>query len=80
MTTKISGSMEDVLKDVASGSGSNDPSVHGPLVVAARVSTCNALVKRGLMFQTLFGEYLLTEAGEALANTLNGVRTDQQSV
>ena len=80
MTTKISGSMEDVINDIANGHGDVDRGVHGPLVVAARVRTCNALVKRGLMFQTLLGQYLLTEAGEALAITLNAVRADQQSV
>lgn len=80
MTTKVSGSMQDVLNDLANCSGSNDPGVHGPLVLAARISTCKALVRRGLTFQTLFGDYLLTEVGEALAITLNGVGADQQSI
>ena len=80
MKTKLSGSMEDVLKDMSNGDGGDDRGVRGPLVLAARVRTCNALVKRGLMFQTLLGNYLLTEAGEALAITLNAVHTDQQSV
>jgi hypothetical protein len=31
------------------------------------------------MVQTLFGHYLLTEAGEALAGTLNAVSGDLQT-
>nr|CEK42587.1 hypothetical protein PQBR55_0208 [Pseudomonas fluorescens SBW25] len=80
MTTKLSGSMEDLLKDMANGDGDDDRGVHGPLVLAARVRTCSALVERGLMFQTLLGQYLLTEAGETLAGTLNAVSADQKIV
>ncbi|NVL49841.1 hypothetical protein F2S72_08825 [Pseudomonas syringae pv. actinidiae] len=80
MTTKISGSMENMIKDIGNGGGGDDRRVLGPSALAARIRTRDALVKRGLMFQTLHGQYLLTEAGEALAATLNAVRADPQSV
>ncbi|TCV62725.1 hypothetical protein [Pseudomonas fluorescens] len=80
MTTKLSGSMENVLRRMGNGDDYDDFGVHGPLSLAARVRTCDALVKRGLMVQTLFGHYLLTEAGEALAGSLNAVPADQQTV
>lgn len=78
MTTKISGSMEDMIKDIANGGGGDDRRVLGPSALAARIRTRTALVKRGLVFQTLHGEYLLTETGEAVALTLNAVRADQK--
>lgn len=56
---------------MGNGYDHDDYGVHGPLSLATRVRTCKALVKRGLMFQTLFGRYLLTEAGEASAKQLN---------
>ncbi|WHS57683.1 hypothetical protein [Pseudomonas sp. G2-4] len=77
MTTKLSGPMGNVLKRMGNGDDYDDFGVHGPLSLAARVRTCTALVNRGLMVQTLFGHYLLTEAGEALAFALNAVPTDQ---
>ena len=80
MKTKLSGPMENVLKSMGNGYDYDDFGVHGPLSLAARVRTCDALAKRGLMVQTLFGHYLLTEAGEALALTLNAVPADQLSV
>ncbi|RMN37420.1 hypothetical protein ALQ64_01917 [Pseudomonas cannabina] len=79
MTTKLSGSMQNVLKRMGNGDDYDDFGVDGPLSLAARVRTCDALVKRGLMVQTLFGHYLLTEAGEALAGTLNAVSGDLQT-
>lgn len=78
MTTKISGSMEDMIKDIANGSVGDDRRVLGPSALAARLRTRTALVKHGLVFQTLHGEYLLTEAGEAVAFALNAVRADQK--
>lgn len=77
MTTKISGPMGNVLKRMGNGDDYDDFGVRDPLSLAARVRTCDALVKRGLMVQTLFGHYVLTESGEALAFTLNAVPVDQ---
>ncbi|WP_223592851.1 hypothetical protein [Pseudomonas sp. A-R-19] len=71
MTTRLSVPMANVLKSMGFGHDYDDFGVHGPVSHASRVRTCDALVKRGLMIQTLFGEYLLTNAGEALANCLN---------
>lgn len=80
MTTKLSDSMQNLLKRMGNGDEYDDFGVHGPLSLAARVRTCDALVKRGLMVQTLFGHYLLTEAGEALAGTLNAVHNEPHTV
>ncbi|HGO9799602.1 TPA: hypothetical protein ACLEB8_004790 [Pseudomonas aeruginosa] len=80
MTTKLSEPMANVLKSMGNGCDYDDFGVHGPLSLAARVRTCDALVKRGLMVQTLFGHYLLTEAGETLAGTLNAAPSGKQSV
>jgi len=44
--------------------------VDGPLSYAARVRTCVALAKRGLVASS-HGDFDLTEAGEALAKQLN---------
>ena len=76
MTTKLSGPMESVLKRMGNGEEYDEFGVHGSLSLAARVRTCDAPVKRGLVVQTLFGHYLLTEPGEALAFTLNAVPAD----
>ncbi|WP_449124750.1 hypothetical protein [Pseudomonas viridiflava] len=79
MKTKLSSSMENVLKRMGNGDDYDDFGVHSPLTLAARVRTCDALVKRGFMVKTLFGHYLLNEAGEAVASTMNAVSADQQS-
>lgn len=77
---KITQPMVSVLKKMGDGAEYDEFDVSGPLSLASRVRTCNALVKRGLMTQTLFGHYLLTDAGEALANTFNTAPADQQAV
>lgn len=70
MTNKLSEPMQEVLRKLGKGWGWDDFSVHGPLSHAARVRTCEALMKRGLVAYAC-GDYDLTEAGEALAKQLN---------
>lgn len=67
--TKLSKPMQDVLLKLGAGWGWDDFGVHGPLSHAARVRTCNALAKRGLVRLSL-GDYDLTEAGAFLASQL----------
>lgn len=75
MTPTLSEPMRHLLKCMGKGHDYDDFGVHGPLSLAARVRTCKALEKRGLMVQTLFGHFELTDAGEASAKQLN----DQES-
>jgi len=70
MTTKLSEPMQDVLRKLGKGWGWDDFGVDGPLSYAARVRTCVALAKRGLVASS-HGDFDLTEAGEALAKQLN---------
>ncbi|MEW5512009.1 hypothetical protein ABGT16_05250 [Pseudomonas asiatica] len=70
MTTKLSEPMQNVLMKLGTGWGWDDFGVSGPLSHAARVRTCEALKKRGLVAYAC-GDYDLTEAGEALAKQLN---------
>ncbi|ESW38273.1 MULTISPECIES: hypothetical protein [Pseudomonas] len=70
MTTKLSEPMKTVLMKLGTGWGWDDFGVHGPLSYAARVRTCEALRKRGLV-SFAHGDYDLTAAGEALAKQLN---------
>lgn len=70
MTTKLSEPMQNVLMKLGTGWGWDDFGVTGPLSHAARVRTCEALQKRGLVAYAC-GDYDLTEAGEALAKRLN---------
>lgn len=69
MNTKISEPMQNVLMKLDGGWGWDDFDVHGPLSYAARVRTCDALVKRGLV-RLAHGDYHLNEAGESLAKQL----------
>lgn len=66
----LSEPMVKLLKDMGHGYAYNGLGCHGPLALAARVRTCNALAQRGLLSLSLWGEFHLTDAGEALANQL----------
>ena len=70
MTTKLSETMQNVLMKLGKGWGWADFGVDGPLSHAARIRTCIALAKRGLVISS-YGDFHLTEAGEALAKQLN---------
>ncbi|RMU58639.1 hypothetical protein ALP29_200453 [Pseudomonas syringae pv. avii] len=70
MTTKLSEPMQKELMKLGDGWGWDDFDVHGPLSYAARVRTCKALAKRGLVTYA-FGDYDLTEPGETVAKQLN---------
>jgi hypothetical protein len=70
MTTKLSEPMQKVLMKLGKGWGWADFEVDGPLSYAARVRTCVALAKRGLVVSS-YGDFDLTDAGEALAKQLN---------
>ncbi|WP_177342406.1 MULTISPECIES: hypothetical protein [Pseudomonas] len=70
MTAKLSEPMQNVLMKLGTGWGWDDFGVHGPLSCAARVRTCEALQKRGLVAYS-YGDYDLTAIGEALAKQLN---------
>lgn len=70
MTTKLSEPMKKVLMKLGKGWGWADFEVDGPLSQAARVRTCVALAKRGLVVSS-YGDFDLTDAGESLAKQLN---------
>jgi len=70
MTTKLSEPMQKVLMKLGQGWGWADFEVDGPLSYAARVRTCVALAKRGLVVSS-YGDFDLTDAGEAMAKQLN---------
>ncbi|RMS85073.1 hypothetical protein [Pseudomonas savastanoi] len=70
MTAKLSEPMQNVLMKLGTGWGWDDFGVHGPLSYAARVRTCEALQKRGLVAYS-YGDYDLTATGEALAKQMN---------
>lgn len=70
MTTKLSEPMQKVLMKLGKGWGWADFEIDGPLSYAARVRTCVALTKRGLVVSS-YCDFDLTDAGEALAKQLN---------
>ncbi|MHC5195088.1 hypothetical protein ACYSUW_15135 [Pseudomonas frederiksbergensis] len=70
MANKLSEPMQEVLRKLGKGWGWGDFGVHGPLSYAARIRTCEALVRRGLLVSSR-GDFDLTDAGEAVAKQLN---------
>lgn len=70
MPTKLSEPMQNVLMKLGKGWGWDVFGVDGPLSYAARIRTCVALAKRGLV-KSSYGDFDLTEAGETLAKKLN---------
>jgi len=70
ITPTITEPMANLLKAMGHGRGWDELGAHGPLSHAARVRTCEALSRRGLLAYSC-GDYGLTDAGEALARHLN---------
>ncbi|KTC48786.1 hypothetical protein AO250_18555 [Pseudomonas syringae pv. actinidiae ICMP 19497] len=69
MTIKLSEPMRNVLMKLGDGWGWDDFGITGPLSYAARLRTCCALAKQGLVTST-HGDFNLTDEGEALAKQL----------
>jgi hypothetical protein len=66
MTIQLSEPMQNLLKSMGFGYAWDAFGVTGPLTHAARVRTCEALVKRGLL--TISHEhYDLTDTGQTIA-------------
>lgn len=70
MATELSEPMEEVLRKLGKGWGLADFGVDGPLSYTARIRTCEALARRGLLVSSLC-DFDLTDAGETLAKQLN---------
>jgi hypothetical protein len=69
MTVKLSEPMRNVVMKLGDGWGWDDFGITGPLSYAARLRTCEALAKQGLVTSS-HGDFDLTEAGETLAKQL----------
>ncbi|EPM67341.1 hypothetical protein A584_21818 [Pseudomonas syringae pv. theae ICMP 3923] len=61
--------MRNVLMKLGDGWGWDEFGITGPLSYAARLSTCEALAKQGLVASS-HGDFDLTDAGETLAKQL----------
>ncbi|GKQ28735.1 hypothetical protein RYA99_04665 [Pseudomonas syringae pv. actinidifoliorum] len=69
MTIKLSEPMRNVLMKLGDGWGWDDFGITGPLSYAARLRTCEALAKQGLVTSS-HGDFYLTDAGETLVKQL----------
>lgn len=70
MTIQLSEPMQNLLKSMGFGYAWDAFGVTGPLTHAARVRTCEALVKRGLLTIS-HGHYELTDTGQTISAGLN---------